>query len=79
MFCHASGIPTHLDGKIPGLISIDAGTDINRSGAAWDVVLISEHESKEALETYQAHPDHVEVKNFIGSVAAERVVVDYTD
>lgn len=67
----------NLEGRIPGLISIDAGTDINRSSAAYDVVLISEHESREALESYQVHPDHVEVKEFIGSVVNERVVVDF--
>ena len=69
----------NLEGRIPGLISIDAGTDINKGSAAWDVVLISEHESPEALDSYQNHPDHVKVKDFIGSVTSERVVVDFSD
>jgi len=68
----------NLEGRIPGLIRMEAGTDINRSDAAWDVVLFSVHESKEALESYQVHPEHVEVKNFIGSVAMERAVVDFS-
>ncbi|MBB6481036.1 Dabb family protein [Spirochaeta isovalerica] len=68
----------NLEGKIPGLISIEAGADTNRSDAAWDVVLISTHESKDALDSYQVHPDHMEVKKFIGSVAAERAVVDFS-
>ncbi|MBN2655877.1 MAG: Dabb family protein [Spirochaetales bacterium] len=66
-----------LDGRIPGLISIEAGADTNRSEAAWDVVLVSTHDSKEALDSYQVHPEHVEVRNFIGSVASERAVVDF--
>jgi len=67
----------NLEGRIPGLISIDAGTDTNKGSAAFDVALISRHDSQEALNSYQDHPEHVEVKNFIGSVVNERVVVDF--
>ncbi len=38
----------NLKGRIPGLISIDADTDTNRGSAAYD--------------SYQDHPEHVEVK-----------------
>ena len=69
----------NLEGRIPGLISIDAGTDTNRSSSAYDVVLISRHETREALDSYQKHPEHVVVKNYIGSVVKERVVVDFDD
>jgi DNA-directed RNA polymerase subunit H (RpoH/RPB5) len=69
----------NLEGRIPGLISIDAGTDTNKSTSAYDVVLISRHESQEALDSYQVHPEHLEVKKFIGSVVKERVVVDFSD
>lgn len=68
----------NLEGRIPGLISIDAGTDTNKSGAAFDVVLISEHESQDALDSYQEHPEHVKVRNFIGTVVNERNVVDFS-
>ncbi|MBI9097429.1 MAG: Dabb family protein [Spirochaetaceae bacterium] len=69
----------NLEGRIPGLISIDAGTDTNRSGAAFDVVLISQHTSQEALNSYQLHPEHLEVKEYIGSVVKERIVVDFSN
>jgi stress responsive alpha/beta barrel protein len=69
----------NLEGRIPGLISIDAGTDTNKSGVAYDVVLISHHESQEALESYQLHPDHVEVKEFISSVVRDSAVVDFSN
>ncbi len=67
----------NLEGRIPGLISIAAGTDINKSGVAFDLVLISEHESQDALDFYQDHPEHLKVKNYIGSVTKERVLVDF--
>lgn len=69
----------NLEGRIPGLISIDAGTDTNRGDASYDVVLISKHESQAALDSYQVHPEHVEVKEYIGSVVKERVVVDFSN
>lgn len=66
-----------LDGKIPGLISIEAGLDINKSDAAGDLILISTHESKEALATYQDHPLHLELKEKIIAAVTSRIVVDY--
>lgn len=67
-----------LKGMIPGLIDIEAGLDINRSEAAGDLVLISSHESKEALKEYQVHPLHVKLKDKIVAAVSSRVVVDFT-
>ena len=67
-----------LSGKIPGLISIEAGLDFNGSESAGDLILISTHESKEALDAYQNHPDHVAVKNLIVPGVYKRMVVDFT-
>ena len=66
-----------LRGRIPGLLRLEVGVDYNRSPAAWDVVLVSEHESRAALEAYQVHPEHVRVAELIGKVRADRAVVDY--
>lgn len=66
-----------LQGRIPGLLRIEAGLAINGGDAAADVVLYSEFEDREALAAYQAHPEHEAVKAFIGEVTEARWVVDY--
>lgn len=66
-----------MAGKIPGLLAIEAGLDFNKSDAAGDLVLISSHVDKEALELYQDHPVHIENKNLIVPRVTSRIVVDY--
>ena len=66
-----------MNGKIPGLIKVELGSDFNQSDVAFDVALYSEIESKEALNTYQEHPVHQLVKEFIGAVTSDRAVVDF--
>jgi len=66
-----------ISGKIPGLLSIEAGVDINRSEAAGDLILISTHEDLEALNLYQDHPVHLELKDKIVPCVSGRTVVDY--
>lgn len=67
-----------LAGKIPGLIEIEAGLDFNKSDAASDLILISTHIDKAALDAYQVHPEHVKVKDMIVPAVSSRIVVDYT-
>jgi hypothetical protein len=66
-----------LRGKIPGMSHIEVGINFNSTDAAYDVALYSEFESREALNVYQDHPEHVRVKSFIKRVRDVRVVVDY--
>ena len=66
-----------LRGKIPGLLKLEVGIDVERSPAAYDVALYSEFTDQAALDAYQKHPDHVAAAAFIGKVRSERVVVDY--
>jgi hypothetical protein len=66
-----------MNGKIPGLIKVELGRDFNGSDSAYDVALYSELEDKKALVTYQEHPVHQLVKEFIGAVTSDRAVVDY--
>jgi hypothetical protein len=66
-----------LRGKIPGLLALEVGLDVERSSAAYDLVLVSTFEGPEALAAYQAHPEHARVAEFIGKVRSERAVVDY--
>lgn len=66
-----------LEGKIPGLIRIEVGLDSSGASEAADVILHSELESWEALETYQRHPLHQEVVPFVTGIRSERRVADY--
>lgn len=66
-----------LKDKISEIKEIEVGIDFNGSDAAYDVVLYSVFESKEDLDAYQTHPEHVKAGVFIKSVVSNRVVVDY--
>jgi hypothetical protein len=66
-----------LEGKIPGLLRIEVGLDKSGAPEAADVILHSELESWEALESYQNHPLHQEVVPFVAEIRSERRVADY--
>lgn len=66
-----------LMGRIPGLLSLEVGLDVNRSESARDVVLITEHEDGASLQAYQGHPAHLEAAGYIKGVTRDRVVVDF--
>jgi len=63
--------------KIPEIKELEVGVNYNSSPAAFDIVLYSVFKDKEELAIYQAHPDHVKVKDFVAKVADKRAVVDY--
>ena len=68
-----------LRGRIPGLVSLEVGLNVEPSAAAYDLVLFTVHETQEALAAYQVHPEHARVAELIGKVRSDRVVVDYLD
>src|SRR5574344_2002713 len=57
-----------LKDKVPGALALEAGVDINRSPAAWDVALYTQFPDKATLDAYQVHPEHLKVVAFIKSV-----------
>lgn len=64
-----------LQGVVPGAFKMEVGINYNPGG--YDVVLYSEFIDHEALESYQMHPEHLRVKEFVHAVMADRVVADY--
>ena len=66
-----------LNGKIPGMLKIEVGINLDDSDYSSDVVLYSEFESRQALEEYQNHPEHQAMKPFIFESRSERREVDY--
>ncbi|WP_213768632.1 Dabb family protein [Caballeronia sp. dw_19] len=66
-----------LSGKIPGMNRLEVGMDVSKVDYACDVVLYTEFESRESLEAYATHPEHVRVKQELGDCRIARHQVDY--
>ena len=66
-----------LSGKIDGLVSLQVGINKNNSPEAFDICLITEHSSWDALRFYQEHPLHKEVGAYIGEIRKSRAVADF--
>ncbi len=62
-----------LVGKVPGLLQASVGVGFS----GYDVCLYSVLEDRQALEAYQDHPEHVKVKEYIGTVAGGRAACDW--
>ncbi|MBK1810592.1 Dabb family protein [Clostridium sp. YIM B02505] len=65
-----------LKDKISEIGKIEVGIN-NNSANSYDVVLYSEFESYESLNSYQNHPSHLEVAAFVKAVNVDRACVDY--
>lgn len=66
-----------LKNVIPEIVQIEVGCDFSKSEASYDLVLYSEFHSELDLETYQSHPAHQKVAEYIGKVRESRILVDY--
>ena len=66
-----------MDGKVDGLLRLEVGYDIAGGETASDLVLYSEFENAEALQSYLEHPDHLEIKRRAAPWIANRSMVDY--
>ena len=66
-----------MKGKIEGLVNLEAGADFLHSDRSFDVALITEFASREALEAYQTHPVHLPVKKRMREVRISSVACDY--
>jgi len=66
-----------LKDKIPEIVRLEAGTNTNATPEAFDLALYCEFETQEALDAYQAHPEHRRAVEFLRKVRDGRVVVDY--
>ncbi|MEO8232117.1 MAG: Dabb family protein [Ignavibacteriota bacterium] len=66
-----------MQGKVDGLLKVEVGFDFSKEKDSCDVTLYSEFKTKEALHQYQIHPDHQEIKKWLGEVRYERRVVDF--
>jgi hypothetical protein len=66
-----------LRGSIPGMSHLEIGLDTSNVEYASDVVLVTEFETRQALEHYAAHPAHLRVRDELQGVRTSRHQVDY--
>ncbi|WP_096716484.1 Dabb family protein [Paraburkholderia acidicola] len=66
-----------LRGRIPGMRHLEIGIDSSAVDYACDVVLVSDFESREALDAYANHPEHLRVRQQLGDTRTARHQVDY--
>jgi hypothetical protein len=66
-----------LQGRIPGLLRAEVGIDFGRGSQSLDVALCAEFDTRESLASYQDHPEHLAVVQFIRKIRDQRVVVDF--
>ena len=66
-----------MKGKSEGLVNLEAGADFLHSDRSYDVALVTEFVSREALDAYQTHPVHLPVKKHMGEVRVSSVACDY--
>ncbi len=71
------GMLKDLPGKIPEIDELEAGLDISKSPASYEIGLMTKFRSMEDLETYRVHPDHQKVISFVQKTTSARAVTDY--
>ena len=62
---------------IPEIRALQVGRNIAYPDSNWDVVLVADYDSLDALEAYQVHPDHQAAVAVIGPLVAQRSNVDF--
>jgi hypothetical protein len=66
-----------LKAQISQVRHLEVGINIVPSEAAYDVALYSEFANEKDLDSYQKHPAHLKIADFIGKIRESRAVVDY--
>ena len=67
-----------LRGAIGGIQHLEIGRDELHDARSWDLVLIMEFASVDALRTYQRHPQHLALMAFNDPFVANVGSVDFT-
>jgi hypothetical protein len=67
----------NLKNEIKEIIDIEVFSDIGYDNSASDFGLITTLKTKDDLDIYAKHPKHLEVINFIKTIATQRNAIDY--
>jgi hypothetical protein len=63
--------------KIGEIRALEVGLNFNPAETACDLSLYSEFKTREDLENYQKHPDHLKVVELVKKVTMDRRLSDY--
>jgi hypothetical protein len=63
--------------KIKEIKNLEVGINMLNAPPSYDLVLIVDFANLLDLQTYQSHPEHVKVADYILKVRESRTVVDY--
>ena len=77
---HAQYMKEHLEalvGVVPEIRSMEVGVNNNPSSSAYDAVLVSLFDDKDALDRYKVHPAHKAVAAYCKEVHELRADVDF--
>ena len=74
---HVKELLEALPSRISVIRRLEVGLNEFRSPMSSDMVLIADFDSKEDLDIYAVHPEHVKVSEYVGKVRLDRTVVDY--
>lgn len=74
---HLKKILEDLNGAVPSLKHLEAGSDVVGSERSSHLALVSDFEDMEALQAYQVHPKHQEVIAWVKENCNETKAVDY--
>ena len=66
-----------LNGRIPGLLSLEVGLDFSQTRDSADLALYSTFANREDFDKYMEHPEHTAVIPFIVKTTKEFRVADY--
>lgn len=66
-----------LRGLIPGLLEMEIGVDTSSVDYACNVAMSMRFRDAHALHAYASHPEHLRVREALGSLRTERYQVDY--
>ena len=67
-----------MEGRVPSVKGISVGVDFLCSPRSYDIILLVDLESREALDEYQCDSYHVDVvKKYINDAAENIIAVDY--
>ncbi|MBW7885444.1 MAG: Dabb family protein [Caldilineaceae bacterium] len=73
----ATSLLRGLAGKVPDLRGLEVGTDVLHSPRSYDLALITRFDSLAGMQRYQEHPEHLKVLDYLRTVLASAVAVDF--
>jgi len=66
-----------LPALIPEILALEVGRNVAPYADNWDLTLIADYESLDALEAYQVHPEHQRVVAIVKPRVSARSNVDF--